>query len=1532
MMSDNKRLRKPERQFYTPKQRHPLDIDMDCSRPNTTGPKGHRGASEPKDVGSFGRNYNNYNERGGGGVGGGGGGGYEPSNNTPHFMKHRHNKYGPNQQHMPYNNTNKTNDMPYNDSTGGESKGPEKLRLPSNIEQLAPRFKKKYLEESGLPLSYLENIDKTGYMDDSGKDKQHGGGQFKKPGGPHNKGPQKYHNRNNHPHHNKGMKESYNNHHNNTNTFDMRRPRSRSSDVNLDDNRDIDEISQSSGYFHGPRHIYNSQTNVYSSNNSLHSNDSNWQNDGYRNDGYWEKSKKNRENRHNNHYKMSVNNRLRLYSSTNSGFDHSDHPAGGPVGPPITNLNKQLENIAISDKNKPYDENSINDWNQEVENSKMLKNNEHMFNSQENIHHKNGQMTLPFDRNRRGKYNNHNRRRSFTTDNFNQKEFYNANNPELREVVSPKPWVNHQNYQNDQHATYDRPPIHNHNRNMQKPSSRDSSLDRYEYRPNSRNGGDRRRNKNGGKYYRNYNNPNQMDSAPDKSNQNESSWRTPRSYNNDNNQEKMTDPQIDNEIQIAREIKEQVNALTQKILFDPTNPHKPIIVNSHPNRNSNETKVEEPEPVILIKPNSNVSNNMYQLASLDYIIVNPPIWYDANTREYQSVHKRELVEELKKYDFHIQTLIGKRTLFKDWDEYLSYRAELQTLLQQFLMHELKFCQQENVETHFWKLLYHSIIDLMRKWLSDETDGANKYLYNSKLFELIDNGAAYFEQLLCLLEQYYNFSLNEFMGQNTSSIKSLKNVGLALVSAQKILIFLGDLARYKEQINNSSNYGRAKQWYMKAQSILPKNGRPYNSLAILSLCTKRKPDAVYFYMRSIMSSNSFQSARESLVSLFDEIRRKYESTQKKREESQIRTTKPKNQQQGLSGALRRETWIHPQSGLRIYRTSSLDPQVYAQETKISNFENELKGLDPIELNKRFILSFLHVQGKLMTKVGMESFVSCAKQMLGEFRALLGHTPIAITSTRFLQLIALNMFSIDCNLPKVKGEKSEAHEQALSVALSMFGIILERFNEVIVKLLQSQTGSNKIRIILPEDGTVMLPAIKVWCDWMRNHQDIWNPPLENVDLKSGYLLECDPWEQLATAAGHLERIDIDCSKLSSDRRPEYELLQLPENITLAGFTPLSFYESEEHVFYYHSEDVDVVQNSVRLYKLYEFCSKFVCTCDPPVLKIVHSDNNKPNHYVSIIQNNKTNNSDILLETTDDLQNETNISIQGDYVDNYSVTVVSDELISNLGADNQNILINNVSNDMLSNSCENDSETRILLQKKDELERQHKLQEMDKQRLQKILRESTISLHIEVRPKFLIPDTNCFVDCLSSIETIAQAYPTYQLMVPLVVVNELEGLSRGGRNVSKTKSFGQQSGQAIDLLSHSPTHKNAADESEIQHAIKVASISKEALIFLKSKNTTIKCVTSRGSILSTATFTVEDDSTEPMSNDDKILATALNLCKTENDKLSDTGEVRQVFRKVVLLTTDRNLRVKALSRDVPVREMSDFIKWAGLEKSSP
>jgi len=64
-----------------------------------------------------------------------------------------------------------------------------------------------------------------------------------------------------------------------------------------------------------------------------------------------------------------------------------------------------------------------------------------------------------------------------------------------------------------------------------------------------------------------------------------------------------------------------------------------------------------------------------------------------------------------------------------------------------------------------------------------------------------------------------------------------------------------------------------RWYTKANQINPKNGKPYNQLALLAVYEKRKLDAVYYYMRSLMASNPFQSAKDSLLSLFEEYRRK-----------------------------------------------------------------------------------------------------------------------------------------------------------------------------------------------------------------------------------------------------------------------------------------------------------------------------------------------------------------------------------------------------------------------------------------------------------------------------------------------------------------------------------------------------------------------------------------------------------------------------------------------------------------------------------
>lgn len=76
---------------------------------------------------------------------------------------------------------------------------------------------------------------------------------------------------------------------------------------------------------------------------------------------------------------------------------------------------------------------------------------------------------------------------------------------------------------------------------------------------------------------------------------------------------------------------------------------------------------------------------------------------------------------------------------------------------------------------------------------------------------------------------------------------------------------------------------------------------------------------------------------------------------------------KEKEHRFDGNLRKETWIHPEGGRRVHRTAPLDPSMISRSGDSSDDE-ELRQMDPSELNKRFVISFLHVQGKLITRIG------------------------------------------------------------------------------------------------------------------------------------------------------------------------------------------------------------------------------------------------------------------------------------------------------------------------------------------------------------------------------------------------------------------------------------------------------------------------------------------------------------------------------------------------------------------------------------
>lgn len=222
----------------------------------------------------------------------------------------------------------------------------------------------------------------------------------------------------------------------------------------------------------------------------------------------------------------------------------------------------------------------------------------------------------------------------------------------------------------------------------------------------------------------------------------------------------------------------------QKILFDPDNPNKPIVVTASSSRAPVDLNQGHPSQ-------TEITPDHYK-----------DMWYDRSDN-FKACHDHLI--DVKRADMQLQYLINSGALLHQWNTRVAIlRQFLHESLEYLLIKDLKFCQMENVENHYWRILYYNIIEIMRK-------SENKEQFKPFILTLIDEGTKYFEKLLEVLEDTYKFKLENFLGiNNIPPPKKLGFVGLALVSAQKIFLFLGDLARYKEQVNETSNYAKCKQ--------------------------------------------------------------------------------------------------------------------------------------------------------------------------------------------------------------------------------------------------------------------------------------------------------------------------------------------------------------------------------------------------------------------------------------------------------------------------------------------------------------------------------------------------------------------------------------------------------------------------------------------------------------------------------------------------------------------------------------------------
>lgn len=102
-----------------------------------------------------------------------------------------------------------------------------------------------------------------------------------------------------------------------------------------------------------------------------------------------------------------------------------------------------------------------------------------------------------------------------------------------------------------------------------------------------------------------------------------------------------------------------------------------------------------------------------------------------------------------------------------------------------------------------------------------------------------------------------------------------NMGKCRQSLFRCLVFLGDLARYRELHSQKAkkNFTAAENYYHRALQLMPENGNPHNQLAVLATYVEAETVAVYRYCRSLFSAQPFATAEENLVLLFERTRQR-----------------------------------------------------------------------------------------------------------------------------------------------------------------------------------------------------------------------------------------------------------------------------------------------------------------------------------------------------------------------------------------------------------------------------------------------------------------------------------------------------------------------------------------------------------------------------------------------------------------------------------------------------------------------------------
>uniref|UniRef100_A0A8C5RZS1 SMG5 nonsense mediated mRNA decay factor n=1 Tax=Laticauda laticaudata TaxID=8630 RepID=A0A8C5RZS1_LATLA len=251
--------------------------------------------------------------------------------------------------------------------------------------------------------------------------------------------------------------------------------------------------------------------------------------------------------------------------------------------------------------------------------------------------------------------------------------------------------------------------------------------------------------------------------------------------------------------------------------------------------------------------------------------------------EERSGKKQAVVEAVHRLDLILGNKAAYQEVFKP--ENISLRNKLRELCVKLMfLHPVDYGRK--AEELLWRKVYYEVIQLIKT--------NKKHIHSRSTLECayrthLIAGIGFYQHLLLYIQSHYQLELqccidwthvtDPLIGCKKPVSASEKEMDWAQIACHRCLVYLGDLARYQNELAGVDTELLAERFYYQALSVAPQIGMPFNQLGTLAGSKYYNVEATYCYLRCIQSEVSFEGAYGNLKRLYDKAAKMYHQLKK-----------------------------------------------------------------------------------------------------------------------------------------------------------------------------------------------------------------------------------------------------------------------------------------------------------------------------------------------------------------------------------------------------------------------------------------------------------------------------------------------------------------------------------------------------------------------------------------------------------------------------------------------------------------------------